>query len=108
MIKGCPPFSVILCCLCSLDSRLEGWISLPSKNTKRFGWDRKVITVISSIWSFVFEVISRATESHPPFNCFDPFPFPSQYVVVSSKKILFYNTEQDREQANPFMTLDVE
>ncbi|XP_037541107.1 rho-associated protein kinase 2, partial [Nematolebias whitei] len=53
------------------DSRLEGWISLPSKNTKRFGWDRK-------------------------------------YVVVSSKKILFYNTELDREQANPFMTLDVD
>ncbi|XP_013871141.1 rho-associated protein kinase 2 [Austrofundulus limnaeus] len=53
------------------DSRLEGWISLPTKNTKRFGWDRK-------------------------------------YVVVSSKKILFYNSEQDREQANPFMTLDID
>uniref|UniRef100_A0A3Q4I8I1 Rho-associated protein kinase 2 n=1 Tax=Neolamprologus brichardi TaxID=32507 RepID=A0A3Q4I8I1_NEOBR len=53
------------------DSRLEGWISLPSKNTKRFGWDKK-------------------------------------YVVVSSKKILFYNSEVDREQANPFMTLDLD
>ncbi|GAA6228818.1 rho-associated protein kinase 2-like isoform X2 [Lates japonicus] len=53
------------------DSRLEGWISLPTKNTKRFGWDKK-------------------------------------YVVVSSKKILFYNSEQDREQANPFMTLDID
>nr|XP_020444853.1 rho-associated protein kinase 2-like isoform X1 [Monopterus albus] len=53
------------------DSRLEGWISLPSKNTKRFGWDKK-------------------------------------YVVVSSKKILFYNSELDREQANPFMTLDID
>ncbi|KAK5610259.1 Rho-associated protein kinase 2 [Crenichthys baileyi] len=53
------------------DPRLEGWISLPSKNTKRFGWDKK-------------------------------------YVVVSSKKILFYNSEMDREQANPFMTLDIE
>lgn len=28
--------------LCGLDSRLEGWISLPTKNTKRFGWDKKV------------------------------------------------------------------
>uniref|UniRef100_A0A669EMK5 non-specific serine/threonine protein kinase n=1 Tax=Oreochromis niloticus TaxID=8128 RepID=A0A669EMK5_ORENI len=55
----------------SLDSRLEGWISLPSKNTKRFGWDKK-------------------------------------YVVVSSKKILFYNSDVDREQANPFMTLDID
>ncbi|KAM6992490.1 rho-associated protein kinase 2-like isoform 2-T2 [Tautogolabrus adspersus] len=53
------------------DSRLEGWISLPTKNTKRFGWDKK-------------------------------------YVVVSSKKILFYNSELDREQANPFMTLEIE
>uniref|UniRef100_A0A665W5R3 non-specific serine/threonine protein kinase n=1 Tax=Echeneis naucrates TaxID=173247 RepID=A0A665W5R3_ECHNA len=53
------------------DARLEGWISLPTKNTKRFGWDKK-------------------------------------YVVVSSKKILFYNSELDREQANPFMTLDID
>ncbi|KAK2890078.1 rho-associated protein kinase 2-like isoform X2 [Channa argus] len=55
----------------SADSRLEGWISLPTKNTKRFGWDKK-------------------------------------YVVVSSKKILFYNSELDREQANPFMTLEID
>uniref|UniRef100_A0A671WCK8 non-specific serine/threonine protein kinase n=1 Tax=Sparus aurata TaxID=8175 RepID=A0A671WCK8_SPAAU len=54
-----------------MDSRLEGWISLPTKNTKRFGWDKK-------------------------------------YIVVSSKKILFYNSELDREQANPFMTLDID
>ncbi|KAM6906465.1 rho-associated protein kinase 2-like isoform 2-T2 [Lycodopsis pacificus] len=53
------------------DARLEGWISLPSKNTKRFGWDKK-------------------------------------YIVVSSRKILFYNSELDREQANPFMTLDID
>uniref|UniRef100_A0A8D3C3Q9 Rho-associated protein kinase 2 n=1 Tax=Scophthalmus maximus TaxID=52904 RepID=A0A8D3C3Q9_SCOMX len=52
-------------------ARLEGWIALPTKNTKRFGWDKK-------------------------------------YVVVSSKKILFYNSELDREQANPFMTLDID
>uniref|UniRef100_A0A674NAZ6 non-specific serine/threonine protein kinase n=1 Tax=Takifugu rubripes TaxID=31033 RepID=A0A674NAZ6_TAKRU len=53
------------------NSRLEGWISLPTKNTKRFGWDKK-------------------------------------YLVVSSKKILFYNSELDREQGNPFMTLDID
>ncbi|XP_028997048.1 rho-associated protein kinase 1-like isoform X2 [Betta splendens] len=53
------------------DSRLEGWISLPTKNTKRFGWDKK-------------------------------------FIVASSKKILFYNSELDREQANPFMTLDID
>ncbi|KAJ0061335.1 hypothetical protein NL108_015845, partial [Boleophthalmus pectinirostris] len=53
------------------DSGLKGWMSLPSKNSKRFGWDRK-------------------------------------YVVVSSKKILFYHSVEDREQANPFMTLDID
>ncbi|XP_061609304.1 rho-associated protein kinase 2-like isoform X6 [Phyllopteryx taeniolatus] len=53
------------------DSRLEGWLSLPTKHTKRFGWDKK-------------------------------------FVVVSSKKILFYNSELDREQANPFMILDID
>ncbi|XP_077408681.1 rho-associated protein kinase 2-like isoform X1 [Vanacampus margaritifer] len=53
------------------DSRLEGWLSLPTKHTKRFGWDKK-------------------------------------FVVVSSKKILFYNSEQDRELANPFMILDID
>uniref|UniRef100_A0A3Q2UP01 non-specific serine/threonine protein kinase n=1 Tax=Fundulus heteroclitus TaxID=8078 RepID=A0A3Q2UP01_FUNHE len=31
-----------------------------------------------------------------------------QYVVISSKKILFYNGEMDRDQANPFMTLEIE
>lgn len=32
----------------------------------------------------------------------------SQYVVVSSKKILFYNDELDKEQSNPSMVLDIE
>uniref|UniRef100_A0A8C1AE35 Rho-associated protein kinase 1 n=1 Tax=Cyprinus carpio carpio TaxID=630221 RepID=A0A8C1AE35_CYPCA len=31
-----------------------------------------------------------------------------QYVVVSSKKILFYNDEQDKEQSNPCMVLDID
>uniref|UniRef100_A0A452RJK9 non-specific serine/threonine protein kinase n=1 Tax=Ursus americanus TaxID=9643 RepID=A0A452RJK9_URSAM len=30
------------------------------------------------------------------------------YVVVSSKKILFYNDEQDKEQSNPSMVLDID
>ncbi|XP_050995506.1 rho-associated protein kinase 2b isoform X1 [Labeo rohita] len=55
----------------SADSSLEGWLSMPTKNTKRFGWEKK-------------------------------------YVVVSSKKILFYESEQDREQSSPFMILDID
>lgn len=31
-----------------------------------------------------------------------------QYVIVSSKKILFYDSEQDKEQSNPYMVLDIE
>uniref|UniRef100_A0A671LM97 non-specific serine/threonine protein kinase n=1 Tax=Sinocyclocheilus anshuiensis TaxID=1608454 RepID=A0A671LM97_9TELE len=30
------------------------------------------------------------------------------YVVVSSKKILFYNSEQDKEHSNPYMVLDID
>ncbi|XP_058610859.1 rho-associated protein kinase 2b isoform X2 [Onychostoma macrolepis] len=55
----------------SADSSLEGWLSMPTKNAKRFGWEKK-------------------------------------YVVVSSKKILFYDSEQDREQSSPFMILDID
>uniref|UniRef100_A0A671NZY4 non-specific serine/threonine protein kinase n=1 Tax=Sinocyclocheilus anshuiensis TaxID=1608454 RepID=A0A671NZY4_9TELE len=55
----------------STDSSLEGWLSMPTRNTKRFGWEKK-------------------------------------YVVVSSKKILFYDSEQDREQSSPFMILDLD
>ncbi|XP_030627753.1 rho-associated protein kinase 2 [Chanos chanos] len=55
-----------------LETRLEGWLSLPVRNnTKRFGWEKK-------------------------------------YVVVSSKKILFYNSEQDKELSNPYMVLDID
>ncbi|KAI5627759.1 rho-associated, coiled-coil containing protein kinase 2b isoform X2 [Silurus asotus] len=53
------------------DTSLEGWLSLPSKNTKRFGWDKK-------------------------------------YVVMSSRKILFYDSEEERDQAKPFMILDID
>lgn len=31
-----------------------------------------------------------------------------QYVVVSSKKMLFYNDEQDKEQSSPSMVLDID
>uniref|UniRef100_A0A8C1L4A8 non-specific serine/threonine protein kinase n=1 Tax=Cyprinus carpio TaxID=7962 RepID=A0A8C1L4A8_CYPCA len=55
----------------SADSSFEGWLSMPTRNTKRFGWEKK-------------------------------------YVVVSSKKILFYDSEQDREQSSPFMILDID
>uniref|UniRef100_A0A9J7YZW4 non-specific serine/threonine protein kinase n=1 Tax=Cyprinus carpio carpio TaxID=630221 RepID=A0A9J7YZW4_CYPCA len=33
---------------------------------------------------------------------------PGTYVVVSSKKILFYNSEQDKEHSNPYMVLDID
>ncbi|XP_061100119.1 rho-associated protein kinase 2 isoform X2 [Conger conger] len=36
------------------------------------------------------------------------FGWEKKYVVVSSKKILFYNSEQDKEQSNPYMVLDID
>uniref|UniRef100_A0A671LU73 non-specific serine/threonine protein kinase n=1 Tax=Sinocyclocheilus anshuiensis TaxID=1608454 RepID=A0A671LU73_9TELE len=36
------------------------------------------------------------------------FGWERKYVVVSSKKILFYNSEQDKEQSNPYMVLDID
>ncbi|KAM9355405.1 rho-associated protein kinase 2-like [Pholidichthys leucotaenia] len=36
------------------------------------------------------------------------FGWEKKYVVVSSKKILFYNSEQDREQSIPYMVLDID
>ncbi|XP_078449878.1 rho-associated protein kinase 2-like isoform X2 [Lampetra planeri] len=53
------------------EGRLEGWLFVPNKNMKRFGWRK-------------------------------------QYVVVSSKKILFYNAEADKEHSNPCMVLDID
>uniref|UniRef100_A0AAQ5ZFX9 Rho-associated protein kinase 2 n=1 Tax=Amphiprion ocellaris TaxID=80972 RepID=A0AAQ5ZFX9_AMPOC len=59
-------------CMKVVETRLEGWLSLPVRNnTKKFGWEKK-------------------------------------YVVVSSKKILFYKSEQDKEQSIPYMVLDIE
>ncbi|KAI1895124.1 hypothetical protein AGOR_G00103060 [Albula goreensis] len=36
------------------------------------------------------------------------FGWEKKYVIVSSKKILFYNSEQDKEQSNPYMVLDID
>uniref|UniRef100_A0A8D3D950 Rho-associated protein kinase 2 n=1 Tax=Scophthalmus maximus TaxID=52904 RepID=A0A8D3D950_SCOMX len=44
---------------------------------------------------------SASVSSGPDFDTDD-------YVVVSSKKILFYNSEQDREQSIPYMVLDID
>uniref|UniRef100_A0A7N6FLT9 Rho-associated protein kinase n=1 Tax=Anabas testudineus TaxID=64144 RepID=A0A7N6FLT9_ANATE len=66
------PDQTLAASLFHLETRLEGWLSLPVRNnTKKFGWEKK-------------------------------------YVVVSSKKILFYNSEQDREQSIPYMVLDID
>lgn len=62
---------------------------------------------------------SRVTPTHPPVIVLYRTWFGSnqprccvlclpQYVVVSSKKILFYNSEQDKELSNPYMVLDIE
>uniref|UniRef100_A0A4W6FCC4 Rho-associated protein kinase 2 n=1 Tax=Lates calcarifer TaxID=8187 RepID=A0A4W6FCC4_LATCA len=46
--------------------------------------------------------------SLPVRNNTKKFGWEKKYVVVSSKKILFYNSEQDREQSIPYMVLDID
>jgi len=55
-----------------LESRPEGWLSVPNKqNIKRYGWKK-------------------------------------QYIVVSSKKILFYLSESHKQNNDPVLVLDIE
>ncbi|KAK7905242.1 hypothetical protein WMY93_017849 [Mugilogobius chulae] len=46
--------------------------------------------------------------SLPVRNNTKKFGWEKKYVVVSSKKILFYNSELDREQSLPYMVLDID
>ncbi|XP_077092782.1 rho-associated protein kinase 2 isoform X8 [Siphateles boraxobius] len=46
--------------------------------------------------------------SIPVRNNTKRFGWEKKYVVVSSKKILFYNSEQDKELSNPYMVLDID
>ncbi|OXB63073.1 hypothetical protein ASZ78_016795 [Callipepla squamata] len=46
--------------------------------------------------------------SLPVRNNTKKFGWVKKYVIVSSKKILFYDSEQDKEQSNPYMVLDIE
>lgn len=54
-----------------MDTRLEGWLSIPNKqNIRRHGWKR-------------------------------------QYVVVSSRKIIFYDSEIEKQKTDPALILDL-
>ncbi|XP_063170652.1 rho-associated protein kinase 2 [Candoia aspera] len=46
--------------------------------------------------------------SLPARNNTKKFGWVKKYLVVSSKKILFYHNEQDKEQSNPYMVLDID
>uniref|UniRef100_A0AAQ4RS63 Rho-associated protein kinase n=1 Tax=Gasterosteus aculeatus aculeatus TaxID=481459 RepID=A0AAQ4RS63_GASAC len=46
--------------------------------------------------------------SLPVRNNTKKFGWERKYVVVSSKKVLFYNNEQDKEQSIPYMVLDID
>lgn len=116
-------FHLCLSCVC-VESRLEGWLSIPNKpNIKRYGWKKQVCHLDafeSFSWRYwfilngtvlvVLMVLPRAYSFGPTWfflTLILDSIFP-QYVVVSSKKILFYNDEQDKEQSNPSMVLDIE
>uniref|UniRef100_A0A672GL41 Rho-associated protein kinase 1 n=1 Tax=Salarias fasciatus TaxID=181472 RepID=A0A672GL41_SALFA len=63
-------------------------------------------------WMFVRSCISESRLegwlSIPNRANIKRYGWKKQYVVVSSKKILFYNDEQDKEQSNPSMVLDID
>ncbi|XP_060042553.1 rho-associated protein kinase 2 isoform X8 [Erinaceus europaeus] len=46
--------------------------------------------------------------SLPVRNNTKKFGWAKKFVIVSSKKILFYDSEQDKEQSNPYMVLDID
>lgn len=100
------------CLDCFVESRLEGWLSIPNRaNIKRYGWKKQVRRVSSGFpprcCHFLWNVRPLRTVS--VFLSLSSFSHKYlQYVVVSSKKILFYNDEQDKEQSNPSMVLDIE
>ncbi len=112
MIKDHSPLCVNIFLFFSLQTRRQaGGLDFTSYEEHKAVWlgqKSKVSPIISRIYRCVYLVITTAIESFPPVTFCAFFPFPLQYIVVSSKKILFYNNEQDREQANPFMTLDIE
>lgn len=85
------------------ETRLEGWLSLPVRNnTKRFGWERKVSRF--TVAHLALCSVPNVVRVEPTLLCLCSL----QYVVVSSKKILFYSSEQDKELSNPYMVLDIE
>ncbi len=103
---------------CFSESRLEGWLSIPNRaNIKRYGWKKQVCCVFYLVFPLRACIVLKVCygllrmlpipwgQYQPSSHC--PFKY-LQYVVVSSKKILFYNDEQDKEQSNPSMVLDIE
>lgn len=100
------------CLDCFIESRLEGWLSIPNRaNIKRYGWKKQVCNVHSGFpprcCHFLWNVHPLRDHVRLPLIVLF-LPKYLQYVVVSSKKILFYNDEQDKEQSNPSMVLDIE
>uniref|UniRef100_A0A670HUT4 Rho-associated protein kinase 2 n=1 Tax=Podarcis muralis TaxID=64176 RepID=A0A670HUT4_PODMU len=46
--------------------------------------------------------------SLPARNNTKKYGWVRKYIIVSSKKILFYHNEQEKEQSNPYMVLDID
>ena len=44
----------------------------------------------------------------PNRNNIKKYGWRKQYVVVSSRKVLFFNTENDKQNTDPILVLDIE
>ncbi|XP_033001262.1 rho-associated protein kinase 2 [Lacerta agilis] len=58
--------------------------------------------------SGVEEIKSHQFFKHDQWDWDNIRDIKKQYIIVSSKKILFYHNEQDKEQSNPYMVLDID
>uniref|UniRef100_A0AAQ4NQQ9 Rho-associated protein kinase n=1 Tax=Gasterosteus aculeatus aculeatus TaxID=481459 RepID=A0AAQ4NQQ9_GASAC len=87
--------------------------SAPRANSIRLNFPHYVFSVASSPLA-LFLSFSRSEMrlegwlSLPVRNNTKKFGWERKYVVVSSKKVLFYNNEQDKEQSIPYMVLDID
>uniref|UniRef100_H2MBM6 non-specific serine/threonine protein kinase n=1 Tax=Oryzias latipes TaxID=8090 RepID=H2MBM6_ORYLA len=80
-------------------------LSIHSLDTTSIGSGNDLETDSDSALFYLLMVfltwVTYATTVQPPH------PFRLQYVVVSSKNILFYNSEQDKDQHLAYMSLDI-
>lgn len=63
---------------------------------------------ITSISPVASDTLMEGWLAVPNKSNIKKYGWKKQYVVVSSRKVLFYNTENDKQNADPVLVLDIE